>query len=136
MNVVVHTIGINYRVAFVNSLLSFESNSIRIVGIYGLGGIGKSTIAKAVYNQSYLLFEGCSFIANVREVSKQPNGLVHIQEKILSETLKETNFKVGNVDRGMVLMKERLCSKRVLIVLDDVDMLSQVKMTSLVLKVE
>ncbi|KAM7466160.1 hypothetical protein LguiB_013722 [Lonicera macranthoides] len=125
MNVAMHPVGIDSRVASINSLLNFESNSIRIVGIYGMGGIGKSTIAKAIYNRSYLLFEGCCFIANVREVSKQPNGLVHIQEQILSETLKEKNFKVANVDRGMILMKERLCSKRVLIVLDDVDKLSQ-----------
>jgi hypothetical protein len=42
------------------------------------------------------------------------------------DILKPKNFKIGNVDRGINLIKERFRRKRVLVVLDDVDDLKQV----------
>ena len=48
--VVQYPVGINSRVEAIKSLLDIELNEVHMVGIHGLSGVGKTTIAKAVYN--------------------------------------------------------------------------------------
>ncbi|KAL7205251.1 hypothetical protein ACSBR2_018228 [Camellia fascicularis] len=126
LNVATHPVGIDSYVKDINLLLSIGSDGVRMIRIHGLGGIGKTTIAKAVYNFISLQFESSCFLANVREVAGQLNGLVQLQEQLLSKLLKRKNLKIDSVDKGMTLMKQKLHSKRVLIVLDDLDQLHQV----------
>ncbi|CAK9153727.1 unnamed protein product [Ilex paraguariensis] len=125
LNVAKHPVGMDSRVNDIMLLLNIASIGVHVIGIYGMGGVGKTTLAKAVYNRIFQQFESASFLADVREVSGQQNGLVHLQEQLLSEILKKKNLTVGNIHRGIRLMKERLCSKRIIIVLDDVDHISQ-----------
>uniref|UniRef100_A0A6N2L859 non-specific serine/threonine protein kinase n=1 Tax=Salix viminalis TaxID=40686 RepID=A0A6N2L859_SALVM len=120
--VALYPVGINPRLQQLNFLLNAGSNEVCIVGIHGMGGIGKTTIAKAMYNQLFHSFDGKCFLANVREISQQPNG--HVK---LSDILKTDKIKIGNVDRGMNMIKERLHNRKVLLILDDVDKLDQLK---------
>ena len=122
-----YPVGINSRVKAIKLLSDIESNDVRMVGIYGLGGVGKTTIAKAIYNKFFYHFEGRSFLENVREKSETNEGMIQLQETILFEILGDRNLKVCNVSRGTNMINESLCQKRVLIILDDVDKLDQIE---------
>ncbi|KAF8012802.1 hypothetical protein BT93_I0838 [Corymbia citriodora subsp. variegata] len=80
-----------------------------MVGLWGQGGIGKTTLAKALYNVVFRQFEGSSFLANVRETSKGCRGLVTLQEILLKDILlPKQRLIVSNVDRGINLIQHRL----------------------------
>ncbi|XP_048131528.1 disease resistance protein RPV1-like [Rhodamnia argentea] len=86
------------------------------------GGIGKTTLGKAINNDISGQFDGSSFLAGVRENSEDRKGLVTLQEQFLNDILlPHKKIVVPNVDRGVMLIQDRLRNKRVLIILDDVD---------------
>lgn len=64
-------VGINSRMAELGKHSCIGLNNIRMVGIYGMGGIGKTTTTRAAYGMLSCHFEGRSFIANVKEASEE-----------------------------------------------------------------
>uniref|UniRef100_A0A6N2LUE2 TIR domain-containing protein n=1 Tax=Salix viminalis TaxID=40686 RepID=A0A6N2LUE2_SALVM len=120
INVATNLVGIDRLVQTISDFLSTATDEVCMVGIHGMPGIGKTTIAKVVFNQLCYGFEGSCFLSNINETSEQPNGLALLQEQLLHDILKQNVATINNADRGMVLIKERLCHKRVIVVVDDV----------------
>ena len=85
LSVTPYPVGIESRIERINLWLQDGSDNVSIMVIYGMGGVGKTTIAKTIYNQNFEKFEGTSFLANIRETSKQPHGLACLQRKLLSD---------------------------------------------------
>ncbi|XP_025015043.2 disease resistance protein RUN1 [Ricinus communis] len=125
LHVAEHPVGLESHAKEVMSLLNPSSKDVWMVGICGTGGIGKTTIAKAIYNKIANQFEGSCFLENVRKTPEE--CFVQLQESLLIEVLGDKNIFVGNFSRGINCIKDRLCSKRVLIVIDDVDHVDQLK---------
>ncbi|PNX80137.1 NBS-containing resistance-like protein, partial [Trifolium pratense] len=122
---VFYTESLNSRVQDVTQLLK-QSKSPLILGIWGMPGIGKSTIAKAIYGQVGSYFRHKCLIENVkRSVQNKTYTLVSLQEKIILDMAREPENDISTIESGKVILKERLHSKRVLLVLDDVDNLEQ-----------
>jgi len=96
-----------------------------MVGLYGTGGLGKSTLAKAIYNFIADQFEGLCFLEDVRENST-PYNLKHLQEELLLKTVR-SDIKLGGVSEGITIIKQRLHRKKILLILDDVDKLEQLE---------
>ncbi|KAJ9554648.1 hypothetical protein OSB04_018693 [Centaurea solstitialis] len=119
-------VGIKARLQHLKSKMEMVSDRVVVVGIWGLGGGGKTTLASALYDEISTNFDGSCFIKDVREESSK-HGLEKLQEKVLSLVLKQEVVKVNRVDEGRHLIKSRLFRKKVLIVLDDIGHLDQVK---------
>jgi len=110
-------VGLESRVEKVIGCIENHSTKVCMIGIWGMGGSGKTTLAKAIYNQIYHPFIGKSFIENI-EVRNQVNGHVDFQEKFLYEVLK-SKFEVKTIGMGRSIIENELSKKRLLIVLDD-----------------
>ncbi|KAL6289942.1 hypothetical protein ACE6H2_007452 [Prunus campanulata] len=126
LSVAPYLIGIDSRVKKINLWLQDGSSDVGIFVIYGIGGIGKTTIAQVVYNSNFSRFEGRSFLENIREISEGPNGLVQMQVQLLSDILGGRTVKIRSVSEGINKIKDVISCKKVLLVLDDVDHTNQV----------
>ncbi|XP_042501395.1 disease resistance protein RUN1-like [Macadamia integrifolia] len=112
-------IGLDDRVSDLLLLLNVGSPDVRFVGICGIGGIGKTTIAKALYNHILNSFHRRCFLEDMGE-----KELVALQKQLLFSK-NQFDYRIRNVHEGQYLIKERLNGENILLVLDNVTDRSQ-----------
>ncbi|KAL8258442.1 hypothetical protein R6Q59_030483 [Mikania micrantha] len=119
-------VGIKTRLQDFKSKLEIGSGGVRMVGIWGVGGGGKTTLASVTYMEISHQFEAQCFLENIRDESSK-YGLEKLQNELLSLLLKKKQKVVGSEIEIKNEIKRRLSGKSVLVVLDDVDDLKQLE---------
>ncbi|KAG7948147.1 hypothetical protein I3843_14G132600 [Carya illinoinensis] len=114
-------VGIDSRVEEMMELLDMESDDVRFVGIHGMGGVGKTTLAKIIYDRvsSNCQFEGRIIISFIREKSTA-SDLASLQTQLLYVIMQE-RIEVSDPHEGIEMIRSRMRNKKVFIVLDNVD---------------
>ncbi|XP_052619598.1 disease resistance protein RPV1 isoform X2 [Lactuca sativa] len=121
-------VGMETRINDIVSSLETTPDDVRMIGIWGMGGGGKTTLARAVFDQISFQFEGKSFVENVREVSSTPlSGIKSLQKQVLSDILNDQGINISSVSEGKNMMWRMMRGRKVLLVLDDVNRMDQLE---------
>ncbi|KAK4766169.1 hypothetical protein SAY87_007811 [Trapa incisa] len=115
-------VGIDQDVESLISLLDIESDDVRVIGVYGMEGIGKTVVAKAICNRLYRKFQGVSFLESIQHADDEQK-LVKLQKQLLQDVLKKRQVMLLSDRRNgnISMIRNGLYDKKILLVLDGLD---------------
>ncbi|KAF8024982.1 hypothetical protein BT93_F1975 [Corymbia citriodora subsp. variegata] len=96
-------------------VLGEDTSTTKIIGIHGMGGVGKTTLATIIYNKLSADFDDHCFLSNIRDTK-----ILDLQNQLIFDVLRSKCLSITNIN-GFTEIEERLSSKKVVLVLDDVN---------------
>ncbi|XP_023763358.1 disease resistance protein RUN1 [Lactuca sativa] len=123
-----HLIGMDMSILSISSWLKGgSSKSAEILTIWGMAGIGKTTLAKYIYRLHCHEFERSSFVEEIeRKCAEQTYVLLDLQKQLLGDILRKRMIEEHDVDACTSKIEKALFNKPTLVVLDGVDNSEQV----------
>ncbi|XP_076936427.1 disease resistance protein RUN1-like [Bidens hawaiensis] len=120
-------IGIKYHADFIISWLNDGfSHTSDILTVWGMGGIGKTSLANYIYKLHRHEYTSRSFVGDIsRRCAGNYRGLLDVQKQLCDDISKTSVIQVHDVSVYTSKIEKALTREKVLLVLDDVDSLDQ-----------